>query len=265
MKSTFIVPMTGAVVSLLLMTAVGQAQLVRYDLTGLSSSTPPSSAAATTVTTGLTASTLTRGPGIVVAGLGNGFSANNWNNTNSTVSPLSATLANAMQTGDFFQFAVSIDFGYTASFSTLDVSLRRSAIAAPMNYQWQYSFDGFSTPGVGFADFNYFGRSSGTAPATVTPYSWMTADVPGQDAGNPISTLDLSGISAFQNLAGGSTLTFRLFGWGNDPTPGADSNTVALGRFNGPAIGGIVTPVPEPSALSLLAFGFLALFCKRRM
>ena len=230
------------------------AQIVRYDLTGIPTSPIPASANATTVATGLSASTLTRGPGIGASGLANGFSANTWNNALSTP-PGSASLANAIADGEFFQFAVSINSGYNASFSTLDFNLRRSAVAAPMNFEWQYSFDGFSSAGIAAADFNYLGRSSGTAPASVTPFQWMTTDTPGQD-GNPIATINLSGISALQSVAGGSTVTFRLYGWGDDTNPGTNSNTVAFGRNNGPSLGGTVTPVPEPSTWALIAIGF---------
>ncbi|HEV2296570.1 MAG TPA: PEP-CTERM sorting domain-containing protein [Tepidisphaeraceae bacterium] len=58
-------------------------------------------------------------------------------------------------------------------------------------------------------------------------------------------------------------MTFRLYAY-RDPalTGGALTNTVALGRFDGPEIGGTVTVVPEPASLSLLAAG--ALFAVRR-
>ena len=117
---------------------------------------------------------------------------------------------------------------------------------------------------MGFSDFNYFGRSSGTAPATVDPFAWMTTDVPGQNNGNPISTLNLSGISVFQNISQGTTISFRLLGWGNDVTPGADSNTVALGRVDGPTLGGTVAAIPEPGTLAFLGIGFLAMSWARR-
>jgi len=45
-------------------------------------------------------------------------------------------------------------------------------------------------------------------------------------------------------------------GWGDDANPGADSNTVALGRIDGPTLGGSVILVPEPSSLALLAFAW---------
>lgn len=239
------------------------AQILRYQLSS-SSSEIPETWSASTVAPGLTADPLSRGPGIVGAALGTGFSADHWNSTNGTPSE-TATLANAIATGDYFQFGLTVSAGYEASLSTLDLSLRRSAVSSPNNFQWQYSLDGFATSGIDFADFQYWGRNSGTAPGNVTPYQWMTTDTPGQGNGNPLSTLDLTGISAFQNIAGGTTITFRLYAWGRDSNPGTDSNTLAMGRINGPTFGGTVSLVPEPSALALAGLGMsLALIFRRR-
>jgi hypothetical protein len=259
MKSSFLAALSAA----LIFAGTSQAQILRYDLTGLSSSTPPATANATTVAPGLTALTLSRGPGIVGAGLGNGFSANNWNNPATTSGSTSPTLANAVVTGDFFQWGFTVNSGYSASLSTLDLSLRRSAVNASMNFEVQYSFDGFTTPGNVASDFSYFGRSSGTAPATVTPYQWMTTDTAGQDAGNPVSTIDLSTISALQSIAEGTGVTFRLYGYGA-ATGAADSNTIAIGRVNGPTIGGTLVAVPEPSSFALVGLAMLGCTFRRK-
>jgi hypothetical protein len=49
-------------------------------------------------------------------------------------------------------------------------------------------------------------------------------------------------------------VTFRLYGWGsingNATTP---TNTLALGRDNGPLINGTIMTVPEPASLCLMA------------
>src|SRR5688500_10547056 len=107
-----------------------------------------------------------------------------------------------------------------------------------MNYELQYSFDDFATPGIVITNFNYFGRDSGTAPATLAPYQWMTTDTPGQGNGNPTWPFLLNGVTALQNLPAGAKITFRLYAWGMGN--GADSNTLALGRVNGPALRGII-------------------------
>jgi hypothetical protein len=54
--------------------------------------------------------------------------------------------------------------------------------------------------------------------------------------GYPIPPIDLSGVAELQAINGPKTVTFRLYGWGNDST--ADSNTTALGRLDGPRIRG---------------------------
>ncbi|MFN7137977.1 MAG: hypothetical protein ACK4UN_01415 [Limisphaerales bacterium] len=207
--------------------------VVAYNLSALPNAVVES-APATTVAAGLTATPVVRGPTLGGANLTRGYSANSWNNI---AAGTPATRENALL-GDYFQFTVTIESGKTASLSSMDVSLRRSAVNAPMNYEWLYSFDGFATPGISMGSFNYYGRSSGTASTNVEPYSWMTSDVAGQGDGNPMSTMDLSGVSGLQNIPGGTTITFRLIGWGNDNT--ADSNTVALGRDQGPHIRGVV-------------------------
>jgi hypothetical protein len=213
-------------------------KIVFFDLSGLPSSGGVPSATATVVSNGLSAGELTRGPGIVQAGLGNGFSANNWNNTNSTVNPVVANRDTAISDGEYFEFSVTVTDGFKLSLSSFETSLRRSAVASPMNYELQYSFDDFATPGIVITNFNYFGRDSGTAPATLAPFQWMTTDTPGQGSGNPTLPFRLDGVAALQNLPAGTKITLRLYAWGMGN--GADSNTVALGRVNGPALRGIV-------------------------
>lgn len=224
--------------------AADAATILNYDLSGApSSGTLPDTWAPTTEAAGVTGLELTRGAGIVAAGLANGFSSSGW-------AAADASRQNAIDASEYYQWGFTVDPGYTANLDTLDFSLRRSAVAAPMNYEVVASLDGFATPGTTVATFQYLGRSSGTAPGTVTPGQWMTTDTPGQNNGNPIDTIDLSGISLLQNLPAGSTVSFRLYAWGAGG--GADTNTVALGRVEGPRLGGDVTPIPEPSAAALL-------------
>jgi hypothetical protein len=232
--------------------SVRAAIILEYDTSGLPSSSPPATWNATTVNSGLSAAPLSHGAGTAAAGLGNGFSANNWTigtgNTQTT----------AMTNGDYFEWAFTVQPGKTASLSSLDFSLRRSAVAAPDSYAVEASTDGFATAGTTVATFNYLGRSSGTAPGSVTPFQWMTTDTPGQGDGNPVSTINLSTTPLLQNIAAGTTVTFRLLAWGNI-TGSAASNTVAMGRSHaaangvgsgGPSIQGTV--VPEPATLALV-------------
>lgn len=258
---------------LLSLATCAQAQILWYDLTGLSGTTAPTQSGLPSTVPGLSGTPIIRGPGLAPSPLANGFSANRWQNPASSYQPGSPSLANAIARGDYFEFSLSVEPGYIASLTGLEAWMRRSALNAAMNFQWQFSLDGFATPGtpipvvgsiwtdLGVTNtsfYQYLGRTSGTDPGNVQLYDWVLKDIPGRpntttSVGDPIPLIDLSGISELQNLSGGTTITFRLYGWGNDST--ADSNTVAFGRVNGPRISGMVTVVPEPSFLSLMALG----------
>jgi hypothetical protein len=226
--------------------------LVDYNLTAIvtSSASPAVSAPATTVATGVTASDITRGPGLAPFNLTRGFSSQGWNNSGTTAT----TRADAISGNKYYTFALTIAPGSTASFSDISVGLYKSAVTSPASMEWQYSFDNFVTTGSTLTTFNHLGRNSGTPPGTVTPFQWMTTDTPGQSNGNITPALDISTVSPLQNLAGPATVTFRLYGWGsingNATTP---TNTLALGRDNGPLINGIITTVPEPASICLVA------------
>jgi hypothetical protein len=82
----------------------------------------------------------------------------------------------------------------------------------------------------------------------------MSESVSEQNAGNPMPPLDLTAITALQSITAGSSVTFRLYGWGDGS--GATTNTVALGRDLGPRLTG--SAVPEPAGLVLAGGGLLA-------
>jgi hypothetical protein len=276
--------------------------IVNYDLTGLPSSAPPATWDPNTVqqggttpvqlqnsstsATGITGLPISRGAGIAIAGIANGFSANNW--TNVTADGGTIDKARAIAMGDYFQFGLTVDASHKASLSTVDMTLRRSATAAPMNFELQYSLDGFATAGIpillhGNSEWKYLGRVSGNAPepsqVLLDPDRYMTLDSGGRpDAGlspgDQIDTIDLSVIAGLQNLVN-QTVTFRLYGWGDGAAGAANSNTVAFGRMNGPLVKGFVVPfpgsgtltasVPEPSSILLIgtiAFAFGV--CRKR-
>ncbi|WP_428307443.1 PEP-CTERM sorting domain-containing protein [Lacipirellula sp.] len=225
------------------------ATLVSYKLSGVANAAVPSVAASPSPV-GITNIALTRGAGINAAALTNGFSADTWNRP-------APSLENAIANGDYFQWGLGVAPGYTASLSTADLALRRSAASSPMNMQLQASLDNFATPGIVISSFNYYGRTSGTAPGTPpAPYEYMTTDVPGRlnagtSPGDPIPTVNLSSFTSLQNLAGGANVTFRLYAWGNASTTA--TNTFALGRMIGPAVGGdVAVAVPEPTSLALV-------------
>lgn len=230
--------------------SAGPDVLVDYSLTSIvtSSASPAVTAPPTTVGTGLIASDITRGAGLTPLNLSRGFSSQGWNNATNTLT----TRADAIAGNKYYAFDLTLAPGTTASFSDITVGLYKSALTSPANLEWQYSFDSFSTAGNTLVSFNHYGRNSGTPPGTLTPFQWMTVDTPGQSNGNPTPPLDISTVSALQNLAGPATVSFRLYGWGSiNGNPTANTNTLALGRDTGPKITG--TLVPEPATTSLVA------------
>lgn len=242
---------------------VVQAQLVAFDLTGVPSGATPS-VTPSVVAPGLSSSDLTRGPGLDATSLTAGFSSTGWSKVEAEMDGR----ANALTVGDYFALSVTVEAGSTFSFGTLDINLRRSALNAPMNFEWQFSFDDFATSGTTITPtgpvwtqlgwtgdtFTYFGRQpTNTKYLSDDAFLYMTERVDGLE-GAPMPTIDLSGISELQNVSEGTTLSFRLYGWGNASTnPG--SNTVAT-RYDGMVLG--ATPIPEPSTYALL-FGVVAL------
>jgi len=225
--------------------------LLNFDLSAVPSVAIPSGTA-TAVGFGLAADLLTRGTSLTPLNLAGGFSSQGWITGTAGVA---STYENAVAYGQYYQFGLSVNPGATASLQTLDINLRRSAIASASNLVWQYSLDGFATPGViitstavtvetgsayyATGTFNYLGRNSGSLSGTIAPYQWMSASVSAQDAGNPLATLNLAEIAPLQNLAGGASVQFRLYGWNNGS--GATTNTLAIARNQGPKITGLLS------------------------
>ena len=193
---------------ILFVSSASQAQIVAWECNGLNGN--EATVNATTLNANLNTSTLSRGSGINGSSLADAFSATAWDN---------ATLAGAITNSEYLQFTIGAQAGYQVSLSTLDANFRRSS-TGPNAFQWQYSLDGFSTAGTNIgAAISY----------TTNPTN-----------GNAQAQIDLTGISALQNVASGTTITIRLYGWGAS----AGTGTFAIGRLTGNdlAIGGTVTP-----------------------
>lgn len=185
---------------------------------------------------GATPINLTTGSGLTVSALMNGFAAINWNTANNN-------REDAIAEDKYFQFGFEVDPGYTATLATVEMSLRRSALNGPMNYELQVSLDDFATPGLVVSNFTYRGRTSGTAPSPDPrindPYYHMENDLPGHansatSPGDPIRPIELLEFEELHEIPGGTTVTFRLYAWGNEST--TNTNSVALGRMVGPKI-----------------------------
>jgi hypothetical protein len=244
------------------------AVIVEWNFSDLGATT--TNLAPTTAAEGLEVAFLSRGPGLRAVGLGNGFGADWWNNPNAAYQPSTPSRANAISRGDYFEFAVTVEAGKSLSVATIEASLRRSALNAALNFEWQYSLDGFATAGTTIlprgpawsvlgltnnSTFQYQGRTSGSPPAAVELYDWVIKDVPGRanlttSPGDLIPTIDLASVPGLQNIYGPTTVTFRLYGWGNANT--ADSNTTSLGRMNGPRLRGTIGIAPPRLSIELV-------------
>ncbi len=172
----------------------------------------------TTTDANLNTSTLSRGGGLNASSLANSFS--------STSFTAGADLAAAITANDFLQFTVSPVVGQMVSLSTLNANFRRSA-SGPNGFQWQYSLDGFSTAGsnIGSAISYTDTATNGLAQAAI----------------------DLTGISALQNVANPAVITIRLYGYGASDTVG----TFAIGRLAGNDLAIIGSTSAIPPSLSI--------------
>lgn len=199
----------------------GKAQIVAWQFGNPASTGSEATYAATTLAANLNSSTLSRGAGISATALARAFSANNF--------PVSGTKANAISNNRHFQFTISAAATYKVSLSTLDVRLRRSSNDAPNAYIWRYSIDGTNFTDIG-SDISFTSIADGVTQTQI----------------------DLSGISALQNVASGTTITLRLYAWGA-ATTGA---TFAIGRYaagvttNSLAIGGSVQSLANPPTVT---------------
>jgi hypothetical protein len=249
----------------------GPKTVLNYDLNGITAAATPSTPA-TQAAPGASGLPLSIGPGLAAAGLNNGFSSQNW--TNVTADGGTIDRARAIAMGDYIQFGFTLDGSHEASLTSLDLALRRSAANAPMNFEIQASLDGFTTAGTTIdSAFTYRGRVSGNAaepnPTLTDPFVYMTTDTPGRpnavtSPSDQIPTVDLSSVGLLQDIAPGTTVTFRLYGWGDGAAGAANTNTIGF-RVNGPRVMGFITPtsgasgaVPEPAS-ALMAGIFAAL------
>ncbi len=160
---------------------------------------------------------LTRGPGIGTNNMGanHAFGGSGFTNTSS---------AAAIAANQFFTFTAAANAGYQVSYSSVNpFNYRRSSSGATNGLlQYQVGTGGFSN----IATVSYPSSDSG---------------------GDTLSSVNLSGITALQNIGPGTNVTFRLVNWGGNNTAGtwyffdvAGSTAVDF------AIQGTVSPVLTP-------------------
>lgn len=186
------------------------APIAAWDFFGQSS---PATFAATTFDANLVATsganTITRGTGAASSTGSNSFRTQGFQNNG-------IATANT----DYFQVTIQASAGKTVSLSTIDANFVGTATfaASPgVSSQFAYSLDGTT--------FNLIGSPEITigTPATVQ--------------------VDLSTVTALQNVASGTTITLRYYASGQTTTGGWGFSSASAG-INGLAIGGTVEALP---------------------
>ncbi|MCU0421457.1 MAG: YDG domain-containing protein [Bacteroidia bacterium] len=125
--------------------------------------------------------------------LGNSGSpaSNAWGST-VNVTGLSDASA-AINANSFITFTVKANSGYLISLNEISTYNIRRSVSGPTSGQWQYSIDGTTFTNIG---------------TTITWGSTTNA------AGNAQTAINLSGITALQNVSVNTTITFRCIIWG---------------------------------------------------
>lgn len=149
---------------------------------------------------------------------------------------------------DYFQVTLSAASGFTLSLSTIDARFSGSdafARTPGVTAQFAYSLDGSSFTLIG-SSFN-FNDGAGNVPS----------------AGLVMPQIDLSGISALQNIADSTTVTIRYYASGATTTGtwGFFSNTAGNDGLDfGGTLNAVPGAVPEPGEWGLIsALGLLGI------
>jgi len=140
----------------------------------------------------------------------NSFNSNGWTTSN--------LLADAITNNSYYQFTIQANAGYTVSPAGISANFRRTS-DGPSLFQWMYSLDGTNFTNIGSAITFNTANTNGNAQAPV----------------------DLSAITALDNVGNGTTITIRLYGY----NAGSSTGEFALGRLFGYdlSISGTVSPI----------------------
>ncbi len=158
---------------------------------------PVGSLAPTTTAANLGVGNLLLGPGIAASNTDSTFGANSWDEKTNSL--------DAANGGDYLTLSFTANTGFTESFSSVSAYNVRRSNTGPTTGIWQYQ--------IGAGSFIDIGSD----------ITWGTGVAPG---GNPQVAIDLTGISDLQNVANGTTVTFRIVNWG-------DSGSGGTWYFNG--------------------------------
>ncbi len=172
----------------------GGTTLVGWDVSGLpggANNFGPSSLAPTTNAANLTVLGLTRGSGVGTTGTGatRGWGGNAFTDTGS---------AAAIAANHFVTFSVTAGTGYTVSYASISKFDFRHSATGPANGLLQYQIGSGSFTDIGTISYPTNGISSSGS----------------------LSPINLSGISALQNVGAGTNVTFRIVNWGGTSSAG---------------------------------------------
>jgi hypothetical protein len=177
----------------------------------------PSPMAPTTNAANLTIVGLTRGAGVPIT---NTAAARTWGGVGFDAANATA----AVVSNDFATITITADSGFQVSYSSISRFDYRRSSSGPANGVLQYQ--------VGAGAFT---------DITSLSYPINTS------AGGSIAAIDLSGITALQNVAPGTNVTFRIVNYGG----GASATWYIwdIGNSTAPdfAVSGSITAVPPPS------------------
>ncbi len=155
----------------------------------------PSPWTASTADANVAVGGLTRGAGIGTTGSGAG---NAWGGADFRIA--SSTESTAIEDNEFVTFTVTAKTGYKVSITRIDpYNIRRSS-TGPSTGQWQYQIGSDAFTNIGSA-ITWGGTTS--------------------NAGNNQSAIDLSAITALQDLEAGTVVTFRILLYGATGTAGS--------------------------------------------
>jgi endonuclease G len=169
----------------------GVVTLAGWDVFGLTNKDfGPSPYPPTTNAAGVTVVGLTRGVGVVT---NNNGALRAWGGVAFT----NTTAANAIASNQFVAFGVAPQSGYKVSFTNISRFDYRRSSTGPTNGLLQYQLN--SAPFVDITNIFYTNITS---------------------AGSSIDPIDLSGISALQNVCFGTNVTFRIVNWGGTSSAG---------------------------------------------
>ena len=235
--------LTSAAAAAFLVASTASASLVAgwdfSNLTGGIGNFGPNTLAAASSDANVTVNGLTRGNGVTTPASTNAAShawgGAGWMSTNES---------QAAQNGDYVSFGFTAGEGYLLSLNAINAYNVRHSSSGPIYGRWQYQ--------VGGGEFVNIG-------STIT---WGSVT---NSAGNPQAGIELGGIESLQNLAAGTTVTFRLLNWSASGANGTWYLNDPGSQSGGPldfVVEGTVTATPAPGAIALL--GAVGLVANRR-